>query len=87
MFFNKASLKLVFISILYILNCYAENKQESTLDGSPVSEFRGYPKREHSLIRPYQGILYFNLITFFRRSNGNSLLGNCWFNNGNSTSS
>jgi hypothetical protein len=29
------------------------------IDGSPSNEFRGYYKREHSLVKPYQGLRIF----------------------------
>ncbi|KAI1725627.1 legume-like lectin family domain-containing protein [Ditylenchus destructor] len=60
-------------SVLYLLfftsftfSATGEDSFLSTIDGSSVNEFRGYYKREHSLIRPYQGagmeVPYFDII-------------------------
>lgn len=34
-----------------------------SIDGKTIHEFRGYFKREHSLIRPYTGLLPFPILT------------------------
>lgn len=54
MILKKTSIKLL-INILLISLCQGKNPED--LDGSSVTEVRGYPKREHSLIKPYQGTL------------------------------
>jgi len=45
--------------LLYFIiagHCLIADDYVDVIDGKSVGEFRGYYKREHSLIKPYQGL-------------------------------
>lgn len=49
---NKVKILLL---IGLVFNFSIGDEVANTIDGTSVAEWRGYFKREHSLIRPYQG--------------------------------
>jgi len=53
-FKQKAHIQL-FICLISLYLSFAD-ENVNVIDGRPSTEFRGYYKREHSLIKPYQSL-------------------------------